>query len=277
MSYKRILTVQDISCVGQCSLTVALPVLSAEGVETCVLPSAILSTHTAGFTGYTVSDFTDEIPAVIAHWKKEKINFDGVYTGYLGSVEQIESVKEIISDLLVPGGITIIDPAMADGGKLYPAFNSDYADAMKTLVKIADYTLPNITEACFLTGMPYRETYDKAYVIELSKKLCDAGAKTVVLTGVSYREGKTGVAIYSDGEYSYYEHKKIEKSYHGTGDIYSSAFAGALMRGKPAFEAAAIAADYTVLCIEKTVDDPEHWYGVKFETAIPELIQMLAK
>ena len=151
MSYPKILTIQDISCVGQCSLTVALPILSAAGLETCILPSAVLSTHTAGFTGFTVRDLTEDIPAIAAHWKKENIAFDAVYTGYLGSTEQIAYVKEIFASLLKEGGLTIVDPAMADNGALYPAFDKAYVDAMKTLAFTADIILPNITEACFLT------------------------------------------------------------------------------------------------------------------------------
>ncbi len=275
MEYKKILTIQDISCVGQCSLTVALPILSAAGIETCILPSAVLSTHTAGFTGYTVRDLTDDIPAIAAHWNKENIRFDAVYTGYLGSTKQIDYVKDIFAKLLADGGVTVVDPAMADNGKLYPAFDGEYVEAMKTLAFSADIILPNITEACFLTGMPYRETYDEAYISELLDKLTEAGAKTVILTGVGYREGKTGVVVQDHGERSYYEHRRIAKGCHGTGDVYASAFVGAFMRGRSAYDAAKLAADYTVLCIEKTQDDPSHWYGVKFETALPEFIASL--
>ena len=275
MAYKKILTIQDISCVGQCSLTVALPILSAAGLETCILPSAVLSTHTAGFEGYTVRDLTDDIPAIAAHWEKEGIRFDAVYTGYLGSVRQIDYVMDIIKRLSAEGGRSIIDPAMADNGKLYPAFDAAYVEEMKKLAFSADMILPNITEACFLTGMEYREEYDEAWIAELLRKLTDAGAKTVILTGVSYRPEKTGVVVLENGKQRYYEHRRIAKGCHGTGDVYASAFVGALMQGKPAFEAAKLAADYTVACIEMTQDDPKHWYGVKFEAVLPEYIRML--
>ena len=171
MSYPKILTIQDISCVGQCSLTVALPILSAAGVETCILPSAVLSTHTAGFTGFTVRDLTEDIPAIAAHWRREGIAFDAVYTGYLGSTEQIAYVQNIFDTLRKSGGLRIVDPAMADNGRLYPAFDQAYVEAMKTLVFGADIILPNITEACFLTGMEYRESYDGAYITELLDRL----------------------------------------------------------------------------------------------------------
>lgn len=266
---------QDISCFGQCSLTVALPIISACGVETSIVPSAVLSTHTGGFTGFTVRDLSDDIPGIAKHWKKEGISFDALYTGYLGSTEQVDYVLDIAGGLLRPGAPRIIDPAMADNGALYPAFDDEYVAAMRRLVAIADFILPNITEASFLTGIPYRTEYDEGYVHELARALVDLGAKNVVLTGVGYREGTTGVAVYEGGSYSHYEHRRISKGCHGTGDVYASAFVGALMRGRSAFEAAKIAADYTLRCIELTQGDPEHWYGVKFELALPELVSAL--
>ena len=147
MAYPKILTVQDISCVGQCSLTVALPIISACGIETCVLPSAVLSTHTAGFKGYTFRDLTDDMPDICAHWQKEGISFDAVYTGYLGSTKQIDYVKNILSTVKKSDGYAVVDPAMADNGKLYPGFDMEFVEAMKTLCGAADYILPNITEA----------------------------------------------------------------------------------------------------------------------------------
>lgn len=276
MSYPKILTVQDISCVGQCSLTVALPIISACGVETCVLPSAVLSTHTAGFKGFTFRDLTDDIPSIKEHWIREGIRFDAVYTGYLGSEKQIDFVFDIINETSADGAVTVIDPAMADNGKLYPAFDMQYVEAMKKLVSIADYVLPNVTEACLLTGVEYRTSYDRAYVDSLIAGLTSIGAKNVILTGISYREGMTGVVICENGEYQYYEHSFLSGSCHGTGDIYASAFTGALLRGKSAFESAKIAADYTVLCIKATAEEENHWYGAKFEPVLPKLIEMLA-
>ncbi len=275
MPYKKILTIQDISCYGQCSLTVALPILSACGMETCILPSAVLSTHTAGFTDFTVRDLTEDIPAIAAHWKKEGISFDAIYTGYLGSLTQIDYVKNIFATLKAKGGTIIVDPAMADNGKLYPAFDEEYAAAMATLCAQADILLPNITEACFMTGMDYQETYDEQYITALLEKTAALGAKTIVLTGVSYSADTTGVIVYQNGKQTYYSHKKIAKGSHGTGDVYASAFVGALMNGKTAEESAKIAADYTLLCIENTQGDPAHWYGVKFEPMLKNLIAML--
>ena len=216
MEYKRILTIQDISCVGQCSLTVALPILSACGLETAILPSAVLSTHTAGFKGFTFRDLADDMPAINNHWKSESIKFKAVYTGYLGSTKQIDYVLDIVNSTLDDGGTFIVDPAMADNGKLYPGFDSEYVNAMIKLSKNADYIIPNITEACFLTGVEYKEVYDRNYVDEILTALKKIGCKNVILTGVSYREGKTGVVVYENDNYSYYEHEKLPNSCHGT-------------------------------------------------------------
>lgn len=275
MEYKKILTIQDISCVGQCSLTVALPILSACGMETCILPSAILSTHTAGFSDFTFRDLTEDMPKIRNHWEKEKIKFDAIYTGYLGSTKQIDYVKQIMDTLGNDKCVKIVDPAMADNGKLYGLFDMEYVKAMRTLCKEADILLPNITEACFLADCEYKESYDKSYIMTLLNKLTEMGAKNVVLTGVGYKEGKTGVVVYENGEYKYYEHVKIAKGCHGTGDVYASAFTGAYMGGKDMLSSAKIAADYTVKCIENTQTDPSHWYGVKFETALCDLMNML--
>ncbi len=272
MSYPRILTVQDISCVGQCSLTVALPILSACGIETAVLPSAVLSTHTAGFSGYTFRDLTEDMPAISAHWEKEGLTFDALYTGYLGSTRQIDEVCSIIDRNLREGGRVIVDPAMADNGKLYPGFDAAFVAAMARLVGRADYVVPNITEAAMLTGLPYKTEYDRAYVDALIAGLLSLGCKNVILTGVSYAEGKTGVVVHENGSYAYYEHEKLSNSCHGTGDIYAAAFVGALVRGKRAYDAAAIAADYTVECIRATAEEKNHWYGAKFEPVLPRLI-----
>ena len=276
MRYPRILTIQDISCVGQCSLTVALPIISACGIECAVLPSAVLSTHTAGFTGFTCRDLTEDIPGIAAHWGKENIAFSAVYTGYLGSTRQIAMVSDIFQNLCADG-LKIVDPAMADNGKLYPAFDAEYVEAMKTLCAQADFVVPNITESCFLTGIEYKTEYDRAYIDSLLSGLTALGCKNVILTGVSYAPGKTGVVVLEKGQYSYYEHEMLPNSCHGTGDIYASAFVGALMQGKPAFDAAKIAADYTVKCIYNTKDDPNHWYGAKFETALKDLIYALGE
>lgn len=275
MSYKKILTIQDISCVGQCSLTVALPVISACGAETCVLPSAVLSTHTAGFSGYTFRDLTEDMPAICEHWVKENIKYDAIYTGYLGSTKQIDYVAQIFDATAANGCLKIIDPAMADNGNLYPGFDNEFVAAMAKLAGKADYLVPNITEAAFLTGMEYKTVYDRAYIDEMLQKLTALGCPNVILTGISYTEGRTGVVVYEKGSYAYYEHAKEPNSCHGTGDIYASAFVGALVQGKSAYDAARIAADYVVECIRFTATLDNHWYGAAFEPVLGKLIDML--
>lgn len=280
MDDKRVLTVQDISCVGQCSLTVALPIISACGIETAILPSAVLSTHTGGFTGYTFRDLTDDIEGIVSHWEKEQISFDAIYTGYLGSKRQIALVRDIFRRVSAPGCLKIVDPAMADNGKLYYGFDEEFARTMATLCGDADVVLPNITEACMMVGEPYVASgYDEAYIRRLMDKLLDLGAGTVVLTGVSYEEGKLGAAVLAKGDdkISYYFHERLPKNCHGTGDIFASSFTGAMMRGRSALEAAKLAADFTVAGMKATAPDESHWYGTKFEKALPMLVSELNK
>ena len=276
---KRIVTVQDISCVGKCSLTVALPIISAMGVEAAIIPTAVLSTHTM-FSGFTCKDLTDQVEPITAHWKNEKLDFDAIYTGYLASEEQIELLKKMFADFKTDKNIVVVDPAMADNGKLYPAFDEKFAKKMAELCGCADMILPNMTEASFMTGMEYKEKYDEAYVKEMLLALAKLGTKTVILTGVSFKEGTTGVMGYDGetGEFHYYCHTKHAKSYHGTGDIFSSTFVGAMMNGLSWKDAIKVAADYTAECIRITMEDKDGcWYGVNFEQAIPYLVKRLEK
>ena len=275
MEYKRVLTIQDISCVGQCSLTVALPILSACGHETVILPSAVLSTHTGGFKNFTFRDLTDDIPAIQKHWASEGITFDAIYTGYLGSTKQIGYVASIMDELGRENCLKVVDPAMADNGKLYYGFDDAYVQAMATLCCKADIILPNITEACFMTGMEYKSEYDESYIYDLLRAMYEKGMKNIVLTGIGYTPDTTGAVIYDGKAIQYYRHKRLDVSSHGTGDVYASAFVGAMLRDFSEYDSARIAADYTVRCIENTMGDKTHWYGVKFETAIPDLLDML--
>ena len=275
MAYRRLLTIQDISCFGQCSLTVALPIISACGHETCILPSAVLSTHTGGFTGFTFRDLSEDIPAIENHWVKEGIRFEAVYTGYLGSTSQIDRVLSVMDHTLTEGGLRIVDPAMADNGKLYYGFDDAYVAAMRRLVATADIVLPNITEACFLCGIPYRTDVDEAFITELMNGLHALGAKTVVMTSVGFSPDKTGVMISEMGVQSYYSHRRLTEGCHGTGDVFASAFVGALMKDLDAYTAAKIAADYVLLCMENTRGDASHVYGVKFEPMLGTLMDMI--
>ena len=280
MSNARLLTIQDVSCVGQCSLTVALPVISAFGTECAILPTAVLSTHTAGFSGYTCKDLTSEMPAILKHWQKEKIDFDLIYTGYLCGASQIDLVKDIVNKTKKENGLFIVDPVMADHGKFYPGFDAEFALQMKDLCSMADVIIPNITEASFLIGAEYiAEGYSKDYVEDILNKLLLTGAKSVVLTGVSFDKEKLGVAVKVRGcETFYYFNNKIPHNFHGTGDVYSSALAGALSIGKNLEESASIAVDFTVRAMRESYDERySHWYGVRFEKAIPYLNEIIKK
>ncbi len=280
MTDKKVLTIQDISCMGQCSLTVALPIISACGVETIILPSAVLSTHTGGFTGYTFRDLTDDIPGIMNHWTKENISFDCLYTGYLGSITQIEYVKDLKKQVIAKDGLLIVDPAMADNGSLYYGFDQAFVEEMAKLCGTADVILPNLTEAAFMTGTELQlENHSEEYIRGLLEKLAALGAKKVILKGISYDPEKIGVAVYDSAskDLQYYFTEKVNASSHGTGDCYAAAFTGALMQGKDELSAAKIAADFVVECIKKTIGDETHWYGVKFEKALPMLVQELNK
>lgn len=272
---KRVLTIQDISCLGKCSTTIALPVISAMGSETVILPTAVLSTHTM-FKNFTVKDLSDQIEPITAHWKSEGVQFDAIYTGYLGTAEQIDQMKQLFRDFRGEDTIVFVDPVMADNGKLYPAFDMNYVRKNAELCAEADIIVPNITEASLMTGMEYREEYDESYVKELLSRLNEFGAGISVLTGVSLEKGKTGVMGYdrSTKEYFVYQNRRIDASYHGTGDLFSSACVGALMRGQSWQEAMKLAADYTAHTIEVTLQNPKKpWYGVDFEATLPELIR----
>ena len=274
---KRILTIQDISCFGKCSLTVALPILSAMGIETVILPTAVLSTHTL-FKGFTCRDLSDQLAPITGHWKQEGITFDAIYTGYLGTEEEIDTVTGIIEEFRNDHTLVFVDPAMGDNGKLYPAFNEHYARKNADLCAVADITDPNITEAAFLTGLPYREQYTEDYIRELLAALAELGTKTPILTGVSLSEGKTGAMGYDAGkkEFFHYQNDRIPAAYHGTGDIFSSVLAGAFVLGIDRTEALKTAADYTALTIAETLKNPENpWYGVDFEGTIPALVETL--
>ena len=274
---KRLLTIQDISCVGQCSLTVALPIISACGIETAVLPSSVLSTHTAaGFSGFTFRDLTSDMESIMNHWKAKGISFDAFYTGYV-SEAQIPIILRIMNETAREGALRIVDPVLADNGKLYAGFKDTFPSKIAELCKTADVILPNLTEAAFLLDESYVGSgYSKEYIETTLKKLHSLGAKNVVLTGVSFKDNELGFACYDGTNTTYYFNERLNASMHGTGDIFASTFAGALCRGKPITEAAALAADFVVESMKGTLDDKEHWYGVKFEKALPYLIKRLA-
>lgn len=276
---KRIASIQDISCLGRCSLTVALPVISAMGVECAIVPTAVLSTHTM-FQGFTCKDLSDQIRPIADHWQKEGIKFDAVYTGYLASSEQIADVLDFFARFRTDDNLIFVDPAMADNGKLYPAFGPEFPAEMAKVCAAADVVVPNLTEACLMTGIPYRTEYDEAYVKEILQALCTMGAKKAVLTGVGFTPDELGVMSYDSesGEYFTYFSRRLPTSYHGTGDLFASTCIGAMMGGMSLNEALKVAVDYTVECIRITAEAGlEHYYGVEFERAIPFLLKRIGK
>lgn len=273
------MAVHDLSCFGKCSLTVALPVLSAAGAEVTALPTAVLSTHTGGITGYTFRDLTEDIPAIVNHWKSLKLHFDAIYTGYLGSFEQLELVSKIIGEFRGKDTLVCIDPVMADGGKLYPAFRPDFPAGMAKLCAKADIIVPNLTEAAFLLGEPYREgPYDEEYLTHVLHGLAKLGPRRIVLTGVWTEPEHLGCAVYdaSTGNTGYAMSKRIDGFYHGTGDVFASALLGALLRGLPLCDAAKIAADFTAGSIRRTHEaGTDVRFGVNFEAGLPEYLRRL--
>lgn len=273
---KRLLTIQDISCVGQCSLTVALPVISACGIETAVLPSSVLSNHTA-FKSWTFNDLTPDMGNILNQWKNENITFSAFYTGYV-SEAQIPIIKKIIKETSRKDALVVVDPVMADNGKMYPGFAKDFPKKMAELCNGADVILPNLTEASFLLGTEYcSENYTKDYIENICSRLLKLGAKNVVLTGVSFEKDKLGVAVCNGETVEYYFTEKLPVQMHGTGDVFASAFTGSLCNGKTLLESAKIAANFVVESIKATIRDKDHWYGVKFEKAIPYLVKALEK
>lgn len=278
---KRVIAVHDISCIGRCSLTVALPVLSAAGVETSVVPTAVLSTHTGGFKGYTFRDLTEDIEPILDHWKTLGITADGIYTGYLGSYQQAEIVGRLIDELKNQNTLVLVDPVMGDSGRLYSGIDEKLVSEMKKLCGKADIVVPNITEASMMLGMEYiPEGYSEDYIKEMLVKLCDMGPKLAILSGVSFEKGKTGAASYDKEtkSFSYCFTEQIEGFYHGTGDVFASALLGAVLRGKSISDAVKIAVEYTSQAIKLTHSfGSDTRYGVDFELALPSYMKALGR
>lgn len=292
---KRVLTVQDISCVGKCSLTAAIPVISAMGIEVCPLPTAILSNHTA-FSSFSFLDLTDKIPEILNEWKKQGFHFDAIYTGYLGSIKQIDLVHKILDEFAQNDTLVVIDPCMADNGKLYTGFSQDFVQQMAKLCGRANVILPNMTEACFLVNQDYDIfTHTNESITKLMEKLLSLGANHVVLKSVDFSSDKIGVAYYSQknnndsrnligksiiensiDDMKIYFHHRYDENFHGTGDLFASVVTGALVLKKELKEAVEIACDFIQESIECTLSNPNYnWYGVEFESALKNLPQRL--
>mgnify|MGYP001860460421 FL=1 len=275
----RVLAINDISCVGKCSLTVALPIISACGVTCDILPTALLSTHTGGFTGYTFRDLSEDIPAILAHWKSLGLKYDYIVSGYLGSIDQIDMVRSVKDDFLKEGGTMIVDPVMGDNGKMYAHFDDKFVQEMKGLCRCADVIVPNLTEACLLADMDYgdvcaAENYRE--VLDKLKKLCPRPS----VTGCDVADGKgtRSAVFYTDGngKDKVYSTEKIGGPFHGAGDVYASALVGCLARGVREDDAVKLAADFTKNSIAQTKKDgTEARYGLNSESCMYAFLRAL--
>jgi pyridoxine kinase len=276
---KRVAAIHDVSGFGKCSLTVALPILSAAGIETAVMPTAVLSTHTGGIAGYTYRDLTGDLRPFAQHWKSLGLKFDALYSGFLGSFEQLDIVGEIFDEFKERDNIILVDPVMADNGELYKIFPPEFPAGMKKLCAKADVIVPNITEAALLAGEPYRPgPYTKEYIALLLKKLGDAGPRQVVLTGTFFDDKELGAAAYdkATGSITYLLADRIEGYYHGTGDVFGSALLAALLNNFDLPQATGIAVSYTTASIGRTFRaKTDIRFGVDFESGIPQLLKDL--
>lgn len=263
---KRVLSIQDLSCLGKCSLTVALPVLSAMGCACTVLPTAVLSTHTA-FPAPHVRSLTEDLVPMAAHWKSVGADFDAITVGYLADPHQAQEVAQVLDTFSSP---VILDPVMGDHGKLYSRQTPEHVRAMAQLCRRAKYLLPNVTEAALLTGLPYREQPDEGYLQELTAGMLEFGAEAVVITGFLWDEKTTGFAgACREGDAFSYRAPRIPKTLHGTGDLFAAAFAGSFLSGKAPYSAATLAAGF----VERVVDatDTASAFGAEFEKVLPWL------
>lgn len=276
---KRVAAIHDISGIGKCSLTAALPVISAAGIEVAAFPTAVLSTHTGDISGFTYRDLTDDMPATAEHWRSLGLKFDAVYSGFLGSTRQIGIVTDFIEKCKENDCTVIIDPAMADSGVMYKTFDEDFAENMSLLCGKSDIIIPNITEASILCGSEYREApHTEEYILSLLSELYDFSSTAVVLTGVSLEENKIGCAVLDkiSNETSWFFSDKLPGIYYGTGDIFASALTGAFLRGKSISQSADIATRFIFSSIKRTFlakTDPR--FGVNFEEGLGDYIKML--
>lgn len=273
---KRIVTMQDLSCVGKCSLSIALPILSVMGLECACLPTQLLSAHTV-FTDFYSRDLSDSFSPIVSHWENSGLSFDGLYTGFLGSLKQVASARLLAERFRNEGKLCFVDPAMADGGRLYHGIDPAMPEAMEELCRCAQIITPNVTEACLLTGNVYKEQHDVAYIRKLLNGLLALGVDTAIITGIRTDGCHMGVAtLEKDGEPAFHFTEFIPSVFHGTGDLFAATCAGALMLNLSPAEAIALAADYVFHTIAVTAADSEaRWYGVNFERTIPWLLKKL--
>ncbi len=275
---KRVAAIHDISGFGKCSLTVALPVISAAGIETCPIPTAVLSAHTAVPGNFTCRDLSCDLPSFIEHWQSLNLTFNAIYSGYLGSKMQVDTVIDFIERFKSKDTTVIVDPVMADDGKLYSLFDHDFVAEMRLLCKKADIIVPNITEALLLVGKEYKSgPYTKEFIEDLLFELSKIAEK-VVLTGVSLDDSHIGAACFEKetGEIQYFLSPCVPGVYHGSGDVLASALTSAIVLGKSLDDAVKLAVDFTVGSINRTANgSQDHRFGVDFEHGIVDFVKSL--
>lgn len=270
---KRVVTMQDLSCMGKCSLTVALPVLSAMGIECTVLPTAVLSTHTA-FPKPAVMDLSSHVDAIMEHWSSLEPHFDGISIGYLANPQQCAQAEALVRRFAGENCFVCVDPAMADHGKLYSGLTPEHPTAMKRLCAMGDLILPNLTEGALLTGMEYRHTVDDGYFREMVDELLTLGCNGVMLTGFSPRQGRIGLlGKMRSGEFFSCSREQIPRHCHGTGDLFAAVVMGAILNGLSPERSGDLACGMVRSAIERTPEDSR--YGVAFEGCIRELVEQL--
>ena len=274
----RVAAIHDLSGFGRCSLSVILPTLSAMKVQVCPIVTAVLSTHTGGLGEVVFRDLTDYLAPTLSHYQQLGLEFECVYSGFLGSLEQIDHCLEYYA--AYPDALAVVDPVMGDHGRPYRTYTPEMCRRMGELAAVADLITPNLTEACILLGIPYPTSPLRQFEVKsILARLSELGPRYVALTGVSFEKGRLGVMYYDreKNEYGSYFAEHLPASFHGTGDVFASTCVGALMRGLSLGDALALAADYTVECIRLTLASPEaKWYGVEFESAIPYLVGRLS-
>ena len=273
----RIAVLQDLSCVGRCSLGVAMSVLPAMGLEVAALPTSLLSTHTA-FEGFTFVDLSDEMERIMAHWKALKLRFDAIYIGYLGSIRLIEMTERFIDTFRAPQTRVILDPAFGDNGALYAGFDGTYVARLRELCRHADVILPNVTEACALLELPWEDsTACTQRLVQRAWKLLDGRLRNVLITSCRFDGDRTGLICAGADEFVY-PHDRLALSCPGSGDLFASVFAGLMTLGRSVHEAARIAADFTRDCIEYSMNCGDHrWYGVDFEPMLGALMRRIGE
>ena len=269
MKQKRLVTIQDLSCFGKCSITAALPVISALGTETVVLPTAVLSTHTGEFCNFTFHPLYNEFQKISDHWNELEIEFDAIYVGYIGSIDLIHAVSDFIDRFAKDNTTVFIDPAMADNGKFYSGLDENYAKELASLCKKAHIISPNMTEAMILSGLSpadYKKTVDIKEIVHSLTNICE----NVIITGV-HNESTISTIAYKKGSDSitYADKPLYDGVFYGAGDLFSSAFIGMYINGASLSDATKNASDFVNDCIQKTLDEREKfWYGLKFEQSL---------